>query len=522
MPLPDQLAGLLDPESYPHSCGEIRLVETHISWVLLTGEYAYKLKKPVHFNFVDFSTLELREHFCREELRCNRAFAAELYLDVVGVVGHDGGVAVVTEPESAPLEWAVKMRQFDPELALDRLLEREGLDPGMLRGFGAALAARHRVLPVLEGDPAEVPRRVFGPVRDNFAEIEGTGLADRHRSLLDRARIQAEDLGERYRPRFEDRISNGWIRECHGDLHLSNLALVDGEVTAFDCLEFNENLRWIDTVSDVAFLFMDCHVRNELACAYAFLDGYLEVSGDYDGIVLLPYFSAYRSVVRAKVAALRWVQEETEAGEAKFLEHLRWAADLLSRPSGKLFITCGLSGSGKSVLASRLLPELPAIRLRSDVARKRLAGLDVLEDSQSPVDGGLYGSEQSDRTFEFLAEVAEALLLAGENVIVDATFIERARRDRFAAAAQRVGAGFRVLLCDAPEDVLRERVVARARDQRDPSEATVEVLELQLDRFDRPGDDEPVVTVDTSAPLDDAALNDLVRLLVKSPAAEAD
>jgi predicted kinase len=146
----------------------------------------------------------------------------------------------------------------------------------------------------------------------------------------------------------------------------------------------------------------------------------------------------------------------------------------------------------------------------------------VLEDSQSPVDGGLYGSQQSDRTFEFLAEVAEALLLAGENVIVDATFIERTRRDRFAAAAQRAGAGFRVLLCDAPEDVLRERVVARARDQRDPSEATVEVLELQLDRFDRPGDDEPVVTVDTSAPLDDASLSDLVRLLLKSTAAAAD
>ena len=400
MSLPDHLAGLLDPASYPHPCGDIHLIETHISWVLLTGEFAYKLKKPVRFGFVDFSTLALREHFCREEVRCNRAFAPSLYLNVVGIVEAARGVAVVDLAEAAaakPLEWAVQMRQFDPALALDRLLERGELTERMLREFGGELAARHRDLPRLAAGPEEVPTRVFGPVRDNFVEIGKTGLADRHQALIERTRDGAEQLGEVLLERFASRLADGRIRECHGDLHLSNLALVDGRVTAFDCLEFNENLRWIDTISDVAFLFMDCHVRGQLGCAYAFLDGYLDAAGDYAGMVVLPYFAAYRSVVRAKVAALRWAQEADAAGEEKFLEHLGWAAGFLERPPGRLIITCGLSGSGKSVLATRLVPELPAIRLRSDVARKTLAGLDALDSSGSEVAEGLYGAEQSTR-----------------------------------------------------------------------------------------------------------------------------
>lgn len=512
MALPDRLKGLLNPGAYSHACGEMVLIETHISWVILTGEFAYKLKKPVKFNFVDFSTLARREYFCREEVRCNRSFAPELYLGLGVVVETPDGVAMVRDPDEAvsPLEWAVVMRQFDPEHGLDRLLSRGELTAAMLHDFGATLAARHAALPRLDGDAAEVPRRIFGPVEDSFSEIANTGLAPIYQAMLAETHGLARALGERLRSRFDARITHGQVRECHGDLHLSNLALVDEKVTAFDCLEFNENLRWIDTMSDVAFLFMDCHVRGELGCAYGFLDGYVDASADYGGLVLLPYFAAYRSIVRAKVAALRWAQEDGAAAEARFLTHLRWADDWLKRPPGTLVLTCGLSGSGKSHLAGRLLGTLPAVRLRSDVARKSLAGLDVLADSDSPMEGGLYSAEFSARTFDHLAEVAGELLRAGENVIVDATFIERRLRERFTALGDEIGGGAWILYCDAPEAVLRERLAARTGD---PSEATGQVLDLQLGRFEPPGPDEPVIRVDTSAPLTEQLIDGLIREL---------
>jgi len=517
--LPDRLKGLLDERAYPHSCGRIELLETHISWVILTGEFAYKLKKPVSFNFVDFSSLDKRAFFCQEEVRCNRSFAPDLYLGVVGVVESPAGVAVEREAVEGVIEWAVMMKQFDPEMGLDRLLARGELSTDLLHDFGASLAERHAALPVHSGVVDEVPVRIFGPVEDNFSEIGNTGIAEVHEAILTQALSAARSLGERLRPQFDARMTGGAVRECHGDLHLSNLALVNGTVTAFDCLEFNENLRWIDTMSDVAFLFMDCHVRGRLDCAYAFLDGYLDASADYSGVRLLHYFSAYRSVVRAKVAALRWVQEaEASAGARqetaeRFIQHLAWARDWLGRPPGQLLLTCGLSGSGKSHLAGMLVSRLPAVRLRSDVARKSLAGLAALADSQSPLDGGLYSNSMSERTFEYLAEVAGDLIRAGENVIVDATFIERSRRDEFIALAGSLGTVARILYCDASIEVMRERLAARSASGLDPSEATAEVLDYQLDRFEPPADAEPVIRVDTGTELTDQTLTELVRTL---------
>ena len=524
MALPDRLSGLLDERAYPHACPNIELIETHISWIILTGDFAYKLKKPVHFNFIDFSSLALREHFCREEVRCNRAFASELYLGVVGVVVGvvDGrnGLEIQLEPSTDVLEWAVRMRQFDPAQGLDVVLARGELEPEELRQFGVELARRHALLPqhlAERKDSAdEVAERIFGPVEDNFQEIATTGLADRHSGVLTEALAASRSLGTRLRADFAGRLTGGAIRECHGDLHLSNLARIDGVVTAFDCLEFNENLRWIDVMSDVAFLFMDCHYRGEIALAYQFLDGYLGEAGDYEGVCLLHYFAAYRSVVRAKVAALRWEQSNSEsradeAAATTFAMHLGWARDWLKRPPGDLILTCGLSGSGKSHLSGRLLGRLPAIRLRSDVARKKLAGIAVLGDSQSPVDDALYSAVQSDRTFDHLLGLARNLLLAGERVIVDATFIERGRREQFNEMAAEVGVPITILYCEATDDVLQQRLQARSAAGLDPSEATLEVLALQQERLAVPGSDERVIRVDMNAELTDATVARVVQ-----------
>ena len=518
MALPDHLSRLLDPASYPHPCTRIELVETHISWVLLTGDYAYKLKKPVRFNFVDFSTPALRSHYCREEVRCNRSFAPSLYLGLAAVVQRADGLTMEPAADGLAdedvLEWAVRMRQFDPTLALDRVLERDELAEDALDAFGRDLADLHAQLPVHRGEPDEVPTRMFGPVEDNFEEIGTTALAERYASAVTGALASARRIGEALRPLFDARMTSGAVRECHGDLHLANLALIDGTVTAFDCLEFNENLRWIDTMSDVAFLFMDCHFRGRAALAYRFLDGYLDRSGDYDGARLLPYFAAYRSVVRAKVAALRWVQAPDTAGERRFIDHVNWAGEWLTRAPGRLVLTCGLSGSGKSYLAARLLPELLAVRLRSDVARKTLAGLGVLDQSGSGIDSGLYDPARSDETFDYLIEATGALLLAGEHVIVDATFIDRRRRDRFVALAAGLGSRATILFCDAPAALLVSRLAGRAEAGGDPSEADADVLAWQQARFDPPAAGEPVIRVDTGRDVDEALIRALVSQIL--------
>lgn len=515
MSLPEEWESLLDPGAYPHPCGQIEVIETHISWVVLTGQFAYKLKKPVRFTFVDFSTLEQREHFCREELRCNRQFAPSLYLDVVKLV-RDGRRLRVDGTGEA-VEWAVKMRQFPSEAQLDRMLARNALDGSLLQAFGRDLAHRHRRLPFRRLAGSELEARVLAPVRENFTDIEALPWAAPYRAPLERARSGSEAQARRQAGTLSVRLRDGWIRECHGDLHLANLVQVESGVVAFDCLEFNAALRWIDPQSDVAFLFMDCLVRSRADLGYGFLDGYLEVSGDYGGVRLLPFYAAYRSMVRAKVAALRHGQAEGAEGpvvdalEERFRSHVRWAADWLHRPPGRLILTCGLSGSGKSYVAERLVPRLPAVRLRSDVARKVLAGLTPDQPASAPVGQGLYSTAERESAYDWLALVAEDLLRSGENVIVDATFLDPSRRERFLELGRRSGRSAAVLFCDAPIELLQERIRRRAREGGDPSDADLEVLEYQRRSFVPPRGQ--TVYHDTGRPLDDTALADLVETL---------
>ena len=412
------------------------------------------------------------------------------------------------------LEWAVQMHQFDPTQQLDRLLDSDAVTTNMLADFGRELATRHAELPRLKATASETEQRVFAPAQDNFQEIAVTGLQPAHADLLRRTQDLTTAAGQDLQPLLAERIVNGFVRECHGDLHLSNLAFIDGKVTAFDCLEFNPNLRWIDTFSDVAFLFMDCHERGRSDLAYAFLDGYLDVSGDYRGTEVLGYFAAYRSMVRAKVAALRWDQEHTAETEWRFAKHVEWAKNWLERPHGTLVLMCGLSGAGKSWIAERLVLQLPAIRLRSDIARKALAGLDAGARTNSPVGGGIYTLQQSDAVFAYIESVAEVLLRGGDNVIVDATFIEHARRAAFLALARRLGIKARVVYCKAPIDTLRARIRARATAGADPSEATLDVLDLQLSHFEPPCAPEPVIEVASDRSLDNDRLRTLTAAIL--------
>lgn len=503
-PLPDALS---DPAAYPHPCAAIRRVETHISWVFLTGEFAYKLKKPLDLGFLDFTTLARREFYCREELRCNRRFAPDLYLDCVPVSrAADGSVRIAGSGET--VDWAVKMREFDVDEQADHVLGRGELEAPLLRRFAARLATIHAAAPA---PPAAVERfgaaAVAAPVMDNFRELERLCGDPGQAAALARVRAWTERCHARLRETFDARALNGSIRECHGDLHLANLVRRDGELTAFDCIEFSEQLRTIDPVCDLAFLFMDCAVRGRDDLAYALLDAYLDASADYAGAATLRYYAVYRSLVRAKIAALRARQGDEADSAAQVAAHLDWADRASNTRAVTLVLMCGVSGSGKSWLAERLAPALPALRLRSDIARMAMSAPEDAEARYSPA--------AREAVYTRLGEYATVLLAGGDTVIVDATFADRAGRARFAALARAAGATCVVVHCTAARATLEERITRREAEGRDASEATLAVLHRQLDRFEVPAGEECVLTLATDTPLDIEAIArdiDAIRL----------
>lgn len=498
---------LRDPGCYPHAVSRFSVIETHASWVILTGGHAYKIKKPVDLGFLDYSTLEQRRAACEQELLLNRAWAPELYLEMVPVTGS------VEQPRmggaGAPIEYAVHMREFGQEEQLDRRLAEGRLSAGDMDELAAYVAARHLSATRAPGCPYGDPEEIHRPAMDNFAAMGPLLPLPGGLDALERW-TAAEFL--RVRRDMQARNAGGWVRDCHGDLHLSNLVKHRDEIMAFDRIEFSEALRWIDVLSDTAFLHMDLLSRGRPDLGYRFLNRYLEATGDYAGLKVLGYYLVYRSLVRAKVALLRAAQlagpEARRVPEETARRHLSLAGSMAAWPEPRLVLMHGASGSGKTWLSDRLMAELPAIRLRSDVERKRLHGLGALAQSGSAPGAGLYDERATRRTYEALLTMAQAVLDAGGWLIVDAAFLLGWQRALFIEAAARRGVPWHIVACDAPRELLQERVTGRNREGRDASEAGPAVLQRQLLSRETLDDRErrSCIQVDTGTRVDVAAL----------------
>ncbi len=518
------LQALQDPALYPHPVSGFQLLETHISSVLLTGEYAYKIKKPLDLGFLDFSTLERRRRFCAEELRLNRRLAPDLYLESVPITGSPGAPALGGAGE--PFEYAVKMRQFDQSALLDGLLARGELPPERMDELAATVAGFHAGIATADpGSDFGTPEVAYFPVGQNFDQIRPLLHAAEDLAQLDRLQAWAEGEYAARREAMAARKADGFIRECHGDLHLGNMALIGDRVTPFDCIEFNDHLRWIDVVSEVAFLTMDLMDRGRPDYAARFLNGYLERTGDYGGLALLRFYRAYRAMVRAKVSVIRLAQPDVPADEqATVRAKYRGYADLaeaLGRPGRPaLIITHGVSGSGKTTLSQGLVEQLGAVRVRSDVERKRLFGLEAGARTKSALGGGLYTAEATLDTYRHLARLAESILDAGYPALVDATFLKADQRRLFAELAGRLGVPFVILDCAAGEDTLRRWVSERAARGGDASEADLEVLEHQLGSREPLDENERARSVHADAERvhDGAELAEAVRALLPGSA----
>jgi len=475
------VSALLTPDNFNHPTDEIQLLETHISWVILTGHFAYKIKKPVNLGFLDFSSLAKRQHYCEEELRLNRRLAADIYVDVIPI--HGTHAEPHFRPDSEIIDYAVKMRQFPQAAQLDRLLYADALPTRYLDAIADSVAQFHLTVDKADRQgPYGEPAKVWHPVEENFAQIRERETNSTVLLQLQTLYDWCRDCYEHLVPVLVQRKQDGFVRECHGDLHLRNIAWFEDHPVIFDCIEFNPDLRWIDVMSDVAFLFMDLIDRGQPAMAYRFLDRYLACTGDYAGIAVLPFYVVYRAMVRAKVDRIRLSQPdisdaERTSGQQEFADYLHLASSFTQHPTPVLILTWGLSGSGKSTVADQLLPALPAIRVRSDVERKRLAGLDAMMRAGTEIGTGIYTDEMSDRTYACLLQLASTILSAGFTMIVDAAFLKAARREPFAKLARQLHVPFIILQCQASEAVLRQRLRAR---QHDASDADLAVLEHQI------------------------------------------
>ena len=468
-------------ENLAESDPSLEHLQTHISHVFLTGPWAYKVKKPMNFGFLDFSTLDRRRHFCEEELRLNARLAPELYDSVLGLDA-DGKLI---EASDAADEFVIRMRRFDQADRLDHLARRQGLDEALVNQIADQIAAFHSRAEVA---PAEThfgtPETVWAPMQQNLEQIGPLLETDEDRQRLDEMARLSRAAFEAIRPTLERRKREEHIRECHGDMHLANMALQDGAVTIFDGIEFNDDFRWTDTANDLAFALMDLNKRRLIAAARQLLNRYLEISGDYEALPTLRYYQGYRAAVRAKIALLSlrdgMPDEERQAAWQDFREYVDLANAFFTPSQGQLYITMGVSGSGKSLVSQELVIGRGAVRVRSDAERQRMF--------TDPAER--YTQMASDRTYERLAEIARLGAQTGWPMAVDATFLERDRRRQFESLAEEIGVPYTILFIECDNEQLLKYLRDRQKHGGDISEADEQVLEQQLQKLEPLSPDE--------------------------------
>lgn len=482
----------MKPESYPLPTSSVELVQTHVSWIFLTDSHAFKIKKPVNFGFLDFSTLELRHFYCNEELRLNRRLCPEIYEDVIPL--RESGKGAAFSGDGPIVDYAVMMKRLPAERMLDKLVESGAATPEELKNVAAAVSRFHAA--------AETSAHIsgFGSLQQimfNWNENLEQMLPYQDSTLPAEERYAIQEwvteFSETHRDLFERRVKGGYIRDCDGDLHLENICLTGERVCIFDCIEFNERFRFCDTAADIAFLLMDLDFHGRRDLAQTVFTTYQEASGDPELAPLTDFYKVYRAFVRGKVESFRTsdrgISRESRAlAGRRAIRYFRLARGYCqsSRLRPTLFITCGSMGCGKSTLADQLAFELGISLHNSDVVRKKLAGKPLLSAVSDHYGQGLYDSAMTERTYAELMRLAENELAAGRSTVIDASFNKAARRGAFAELAARRTCGFIILkvLCDRAEQ--KKRLIKRSESGTSVSDGRLELLERQMADFEAP------------------------------------
>jgi aminoglycoside phosphotransferase family enzyme/predicted kinase len=497
------IKALLSDAAYPHPVDNIRLLNTHISWVILTGPYAYKIKKPLELEFLDYSTLARRKHFCEEELRLNGRWAPELYVDVVAITGSFDAPRVAGEGE--PIEYAVRMHQFPQQAQLDVQLDKGLLDEEDMLALAEMVAGKHEAAEVCRGlGEDDAQNLIRHPMLENLEHLRDFMPREDLEPLAAWTGASLDALW----PALLQRQEQGFVRECHGDLKLANLVRLPSGIAAFDSVEFSAALRDIDVISDVSFLVMDLVSYDREDLAYRFLNRYLECTGDYGGMSLFALYYVYHALIRAKIAAIRSVERELQTDAEIDLEEMRYYCDVARHwvvpRVPRLVLMHGYSGSGKTWLSRQLLARMPAISVRSDIERKRLLGLEEADRTDGGVGAGAYAPGVRQGVYVRLANLADTLLTAGHHVIVDASFLDRRDREVFYELARQREISVALVDVCARDEELLQRLRERTLRGSDASDADVAVLGYQHEHAD-PLDEEELrhtIAVDSDTDVD--------------------
>lgn len=499
--LPPLITATLSPSFYPHPVQEpIRLIQTHISFVLLTGEYAYKIKKSVDFGFLDFSTLEKRKHFCEEELRLNGKNVPGIYLSVIPIIQDGERFSLSSDRNHENIvEYAVQMKEFPQSSLLITMYEEGKLTDELIVMLGKEVARIHKKAAGNEYiDTFGKTEQIRKSIEANYTQTaKYIGISQTQEQYEDTKRF-TDDFFANNDGLFKKRVKQGKIRECHGDLHLKNIAYLDNRILVFDCIEFKEDFRFVDTMYDVAFTVMDLHSKGEYRLANIFLNTYLEYSGDWEGLLILPLYLIRQAYVRGKVNSLMLDDPLVSDDEKKKIipvavSYFKLAWSYTQPHKGRIILTSGLSGSGKSTVAKLLAEKKDAIYIRSDAVRKHLGGIELTERGGDE----LYSTKMTAKTYATMLELGIMLAVKGYAIILDAKYDKKESRLEAIKAAQFNNIDITILHCTAPVETLRERMRSRSGDITD---ATERLLESQVAGFEAFSGDEKryVLEIDTT------------------------
>jgi aminoglycoside phosphotransferase family enzyme/predicted kinase len=500
------LSELLRPEAFTHRATDIQLRETHISWIILAGEYAYKIRKPVNFGFLDFSSVEKRLADCEAEVALNRRLCPDLYLGVVYVVECDGRLAV--GGRGRQIEPAVQMRRLPESAMLPNLLQRHAADARSMERIAHQLADFHAVARTgSEVNEYGSTGAICANWDENFGQTANCPedvLPASHRAAIHNF---VETFLAANATQFQQRVGAGRVRDGHGDLHAGSVCLLRRRVYLFDCIEFNARFRCADVAAEVAFLAMDLDHYGRADLSHAFVSAYVRYSGDRGLLQLLAFYKCYRAYVRGKVLAFRLADRQLDAAEREcvtrdahaYIDLALTYAQPLARPV--LVLTMGLPASGKTTLARNLAARLALVHLSSDIVRKSLVGMRPVEHAADAYEQGLYTRRMSQRTYSMLRRMAARWLRRGQSVVVDATYGKPAERAALRQVARGCGACLVVVVCRAGDALLQARLAARENDRDSVSDARLALWPALRRAYVEPTEMPDALQVDTSQPI---------------------
>jgi uncharacterized protein len=503
------LKSLQKPDAYPEPTKSAHLLQTHVSFLFITDSFVYKVKKPVDFGFLNFSTVDRRRFYCNEEVRLNRRLCPDVYLGVVEVRESAQGAAFLGKGKV--IDYAVKMKRLPEDRMLDRMLAEERVTAEDIRNIAKAIGCFHlnadRGKTIDEYGKSAIIRKNWEENLRGSSEFVNISLTKKDLELITK---WVDTFMAANEALFAERVSHGFIRDCDGDIHLENICLTT-PLCIFDCIEFDDRFRYGDTAADIAFFLMDLDYHGKSIFADAFIDEYAAITKDSGFMRLLDFYKIYRAVIRGKVESLKLLDQNITDSDKisarnKASKYFRLARGYVLRQGMPkvLIITCGLMGSGKSAISSALAFELGFEVISSDAVRKELAEMPRDRRGSDDYGTGMYTREFNESTYLELLSRSEKFLKAGKSVIVDATFRRKSDRLLFCCLADRTGIPFYIIQVSCPEDLVKQRLDERSRNPSELSDGRWELFYRQKEEFEPPGKEEgKVITIDTSCPLYD-------------------